>query len=170
MSDGTQLIADTKARTLSLGGLSAPCLIGKGGALPAADKREGDGATPLGTYRLGAVLIRPDRVPAPPKLALPWRWLAPSDGWADDPADPAYNRPVRHPHPFSAEHLWREDGLYDVIVTLDHNTPPVRPLGSAVFLHCTAEKPYTAGCVAVAREMLLAMLARVPVAAVLEIR
>ena len=38
---------------------------------------------------------------------MPWRWLRPDDGWSDDAADPAYNRPVRHPHPYSAEWLWR---------------------------------------------------------------
>lgn len=158
---------DTARRRLTGAGLDMPCEIGRGGAVPAADKREGDGATPLGDWRLGTVLLRPGIAP-PAGLALPWRWIARDDGWSDDPADPAYNRPVTHPHPFSAEHLWRADGAYDVIVTLSHNDPPVPGHGSAVFLHCF-EGRATAGCVAVARADLLALLARVGAEAVLRI-
>jgi len=151
---------DTAARTLTAFGNTIPCLIGKAGATDAADKREGDAMTPRGTYAVRALLVRPDRMQAP-KTALPWRWLHQSDGWSDDARDRAYNRPVRHPHPFSAEHLWRDDGLYDLIVILGHNdAPPVPGMGSAIFLHCTAEKPYTQGCVAVSRDTLLALVGR----------
>ncbi|MGE0774993.1 MAG: L,D-transpeptidase [Sphingomonadaceae bacterium] len=137
-----------------------PCLIGKSGTIAAELKREGDGATPLGRWPVKTVLLRPDRVPLPERLALPWRWLRPDDGWSDDADDPAYNRPVRHPHPFSAERLWREDGAYDVIVTLGHNdAPPVRGMGSAIILHCTADRDFTEGCVAIAREALLEIIA-----------
>lgn len=149
---------DTAARTLTAFGETIPCLIGKAGATDAADKREGDAMTPRGTYAIRALLVRPDKLAAP-KTRLPWRWLHESDGWSDGVRDPAYNRPVRHPHPFSAEHLWRSDGLYDLIVILGHNdTPPVPGMGSAIFLHCTAEKPYTQGCVAVSRKALLAVV------------
>jgi len=151
---------DTAARTLTAFGETIPCLIGKAGATNATDKREGDAKTPRGTYPVRAVLARPDKLAAP-KTALPWRWLHPGDGWSDDVRDPGYNRPVRHPHPFSAEHLWRDDGLYDLIVILGHNdTPPVPGLGSAIFLHCTAEKDFTQGCVAISREALLAIVER----------
>ena len=110
---------------------------------------------------LVALLLRPDRV-ALPASALPWRWLRPDDGWSDDSADPAYNRPVRHPHGYSAEHLWRDDGLYDVIVTLGHNdAPPLAGAGSAIFLHCASPdgKP-TEGCVALPRDVLLGLVER----------
>jgi len=91
-------------------------------------------------------------------MTLPWRWVRPDDGWSDDPADPAYNRPVRHPHGYSAERLVRDDGAYDVIVVLGHNdAPPVPGMGSAVFLHCSEGRP-TAGCVAVEKDALLAVL------------
>lgn len=143
---------------LTGGGRAVPCSLGRGGTRVAADKREGDGASPVGEWAILAVLVRPDRV-APPALALPWRWLRPDDGWSDDPADPAYNRPVRHPHPFSAERLWRDDGLYDVVVVLGHNmAPPVPGAGSAIFLHCRREGATTEGCVAVERDHLLDML------------
>ncbi|BBE33092.1 L,D-transpeptidase family protein [Sphingosinicella microcystinivorans] len=149
---------DTAARTLTAFGETIPCLIGKDGATDAADKREGDAMTPRGTYAIRALLVRPDKLAAP-NTKLPWRWLHESDGWSDDARDPAYNRPVRHPHPFSAEHLWREDGLYDLIIILGHNdTPPAPGMGSAIFLHCTAAKDFTQGCVAIPRERLSAIV------------
>ncbi|MCA3255215.1 MAG: L,D-transpeptidase family protein [Alphaproteobacteria bacterium] len=149
---------DTAAGTLSAFGRTIPCAIGKGGARPAADKREGDGATPLGVWPLRAALLRPDRVTAP-ATALPWRWIRPDDGWSDGAGDPAYNRPVRHPHAFSAERLWRDDGLYDVILVLGHNdAPPVAGMGSAIFWHCWADAKPTEGCVAIDKAELLALL------------
>ena len=164
------LVVDTAARTLTGFGATVPCLIGRSGAIAAAAKREGDGATPLGIWPIRTLLLRPDRVTAPP-MRLPWRWLRPDDGWSDDVADPAYNRPVRHPHGFGAEHLWRGDGLYDVIVTLGHNDAPVTPgAGSAIFLHCAdPEGKPTEGCVAVARASLLALVAQLDPGAVIAI-
>jgi len=152
---------DTMARTLSAFDRAMPCEIGRAGACAAEDKREGDGRTPLGTYRLRTVLFRPGRAVPPLGLRLPWRWVRERDGWSDDVADPLYNRPVVHPWPFSAERLWRADGLYDVIVTLGHNdAPPVAGLGSAIFLHCSEARP-TEGCVAVAKPELLALLGEI---------
>jgi L,D-peptidoglycan transpeptidase YkuD (ErfK/YbiS/YcfS/YnhG family) len=149
---------DTAARTLTFGTLTTACAIGRSGACAAADKREGDGCTPYGTYPLRSVLLRPDRVAAP-ATGLPWRWLRPDDGWSDAAADPAYNRPVRHPHGFSAERLWRDDGLYDVVVVFGHNdSPPVAAMGSAIFLHCWNDGAPTEGCVAIPREVLLDLL------------
>ena len=154
-----KLIADGKAGSLYADGMATKCSIGRSGLIAAADKREGDGATPIGIWPIRGVLLRPDRVAIPERLSLPWRWLRADDGWSDDIADPAYNRSVRHPHAYSAERLWRDDGLYDVIVVLGHNdTPPVPGLGSAIFLHCWRDGAVTEGCVAVARNDLLALL------------
>ncbi|OYW94359.1 MAG: hypothetical protein B7Z13_04855, partial [Caulobacterales bacterium 32-67-6] len=66
--------------------------------------------------------------------------------------------------PFSASHeiLWREDGLYDLVVVLGHNDdPPIAPLGSAIFLHL-AKPDYapTEGCIALSRADLEAVLAQ----------
>lgn len=133
------------------------CRLGRSGIL--LDKREGDGATPVGAWPLRLVLYRPDRIAAPVTF-LPVRALAPNDGWCDDPAHADYNRPVRLPHPASCETLWRDDGLYDVVVVLGHNDdPPVPGLGSAIFLHVAdpGGKP-TQGCVALARDDLLDVL------------
>jgi L,D-peptidoglycan transpeptidase YkuD (ErfK/YbiS/YcfS/YnhG family) len=136
------------------------CTVGRGGVVAAADKRERDGASPAGLWPMRRVFFRPDRGSAP-RTALASSALTPSDGWCDAPGDPAYNQAVSHPYPASAEHLWRTDGLYDLIVVLGYNDDPVVPgRGSAIFLHCASPdwRP-TAGCVALAKEDLLDVLA-----------
>jgi L,D-peptidoglycan transpeptidase YkuD (ErfK/YbiS/YcfS/YnhG family) len=125
-----------------------------------ANKREGDGATPTGTFKLRGLLYRADRLDRPQTM-LDVGVISRSSGWSDDPRDPAYNRPVPLPHDFSHERLWRDDGLYDLIVPLGYNDAPVLPgVGSAIFLH-VARPDYapTEGCVALAVADLLALLA-----------
>ncbi|WP_421789827.1 L,D-transpeptidase family protein [Hyphobacterium sp.] len=145
--------------------------LGKGGVVAEADKREGDGATPLGTYTLRRVLFRADRLDKV-ETDLPVRALRSDDGWCDAPDDAAYNRPVRLPYPASCEELTREDELYDIIVILSHNdAPPVPGLGSAIFFHCAKPGyPPTLGCVALKRSDLEAVLKIVQPGDTLEIR
>ncbi|HEY7764708.1 MAG TPA: L,D-transpeptidase family protein [Aestuariivirgaceae bacterium] len=125
------------------------CTLGRGGVR--ADKQEGDGATPAGSWPLRRVLYRPDRVP-PPETALPVEQLTESDGWCDDPRDAAYNKPVRLPYPASAEEMWRPDRLYDIVVVIGHNDDPAIPgLGSAIFMHLAdPDGKATAGCIGLA--------------------
>ena len=135
------------------------CALGRGGVAARGAKREGDGATPAGLWPLRRLLYRPDRLSAP-KTRLPVSALNPTDGWCDAPGDAAYNQPVTLPHPASAEHLWREDGVYDLIVILGYNDAPVvAGRGSAIFLHI-ARPDYspTEGCVALAEADLLTFL------------
>ncbi|ABC24429.1 L,D-transpeptidase family protein [Rhodospirillum rubrum] len=134
---------------LRVNDLVFPCRLGRAGRR--ADKVEGDGATPIGRFPLRTVFYRPDRGEAPAG-GLPVRALDPSMGWCDDPADPAYNQPVTLPYRASAETLWRDDDLYDIVVVLGHNDDPVVVgAGSAIFLHvAAADGRPTAGCVALA--------------------
>jgi L,D-peptidoglycan transpeptidase YkuD (ErfK/YbiS/YcfS/YnhG family) len=135
-----------------LGERTTVCALGPHGVVAAADKREGDGKSPLGVWPIRRVLFRPDRGSAP-ATALPLAPISPADGWCDDPADAAYNQPVALPYPASAEALWRDDEAYDLIVVLGHNDdPPVPGLGSAIFLHLAKPGfPPTQGCVAISR-------------------
>ena len=145
------------------------CALGHGGVR--ADKREGDGATPVGTFPLRRVLYRADRLDRP-LTTLPCRSIGTDDGWCDDPADPAYNRHVTLPYPASAEQLWRDDDIYDIVVVLGHNDdPPIAGLGSCIFLHIArADFSPTQGCVAVARPDLEALLERAVPGDAVEIR
>jgi len=145
---------------LAMGPREVRCALGPAGVIPASEKREGDGATPMGLWPIRRVLYRPDRG-GPPATAVPLEALDVADGWCDAPDDPAYNRPVRLPYPASAERLWREDEVYDLLVVLGHNDdPPVPGLGSAIFLHIArTDYPPTQGCVALGRDDLEGLLA-----------
>ena len=106
------------------------------------------------------LLYRPDRL-APPPTGLPTTPIGPADGWCDAPGDKNYNLPVILPYPASAEALWREDAVYDLIVPLGYNDGPIRPgQGSAIFLHLARDGYLpTEGCVALALADLSAYLA-----------
>jgi L,D-peptidoglycan transpeptidase YkuD (ErfK/YbiS/YcfS/YnhG family) len=131
----------------SLGDTGFACALGRGGIV--ADKVEGDGGTPTGSFPLRQVLFRPDRLKLV-ETRLPCRALSPDDGWCDDPADWNYNRAISLPYRASHEKMWRADHLYDIVLVIGHNDAPVLPgKGSAVFLHL-AHDDYapTDGCVA----------------------
>jgi L,D-peptidoglycan transpeptidase YkuD (ErfK/YbiS/YcfS/YnhG family) len=115
----------------------------------------------VGVWSIREVLYRPDVYPDGPRTALPTKAMARDDGWCDAPGDPAYNRPVKLPYPASAERMWRDDHVYDLVGILAHNDdPPVPGMGSAIFLHLArGGYPGTEGCVALAREDLEALLA-----------
>lgn len=132
-------------RGLRFWGRVFPCTIGRGGLSSA--KREGDGATPIGTHRLIGMLYRPDRMARPAGWALPIR---PGDLWSDDPTDEDYNMMVRAPYAPSHERLRRADPLYDLVILTDWNWPyPVKGRGSAIFIHCWRRPGTpTEGCIA----------------------
>ena len=68
--------------------------------------------------------------------------------------------------------MWREDGLYDIVVVLDHNQRPrVQGGGSAIFMHLAREDwSGTEGCVALAFQDLLDVLSLAKPDAEIEIR
>lgn len=134
---------------LRAAGLMLPCALGRSGMV--RDKREGDGATPIGTFPLRRLFVRPNRAAAP-ATGLETVALSPDMGWCDDPADPQYNRLVPLPFAASHERMWRDDAVYDYVVEIGYNDdPPAAGLGSAIFLHL-ARDDYapTEGCVAIA--------------------
>jgi L,D-peptidoglycan transpeptidase YkuD (ErfK/YbiS/YcfS/YnhG family) len=151
-----ELISPTQLR---VGEQTVSCTIGNAGVR--ADKREGDGATPAGTFALRACYYRPDRI-TPPETGLKLIALSPDDGWCDDPAHPLYNTPVKLPFAARHENLWREDHCYDLIIPLGYNDDPVVVgKGSAIFLHVMHDDGRaTEGCIALKLEDLLALLPR----------
>ncbi len=151
-------------------GGQARCALGRSGVIPAAAKREGDGATPLGLWPLRQVFWRAGRLERP-ETALPVAPLIPEAGWCDEPLSPLYNCPVLLPFDASHEKLWRENHVYDLIVVLGYNDRPILPgKGSAIFLHLAREDfSPTEGCVACALPDLLALLRAAKVGDVLEI-
>ena len=147
------------AGLLQAGALTIPCSLGRHGVT--WSKREGDGKTPAGRFRLMGGYWRADRL-RPKQGALRLRPINAHMGWCDDASDANYNRPLRLPARARHEELLRADGLYDVVLILDHNQRPrVRGHGSAIFFHLTRNgNDPTAGCVAIARAQMLRLLPR----------
>jgi len=163
-----QISASGGTSTLSIGGKTWRCAIGRGGI--SAAKREGDGVTPVGIWPLRRMFYRPDRLDPPPTI-LAARALAAEDGWCDDPDHADYNHLVRLPHDARCENLWRVDHLYDIIVVLGHNDDPVvAGAGSAIFMHLASpDDGPTEGCVALAKIDLIEVLGMIEPASCLEI-
>jgi L,D-peptidoglycan transpeptidase YkuD (ErfK/YbiS/YcfS/YnhG family) len=144
---------------LIAGRLVIPVVLGRTGIR--ANKREGDGATPQGRFRLRRLWWRADRGPRPPTL-LPTARIDRCVAWSEDPSDSRYNRPFRRSANEPGDRLWRDDRLYDLIIEIDHNTRPrIARRGSAVFLHVARpDRSPTAGCVAFAASDFRRLLAR----------
>ncbi|MDP2376888.1 L,D-transpeptidase [Reyranella sp.] len=149
--------AETSRGWATLGTRRWRCTVGEGGIRE--DKVEGDAATPAGEYPLRRVYFRNDRLVLP-KVRLPARPISERDGWCDDPRSPTYNRLVHVPNDWSHEKMWREDGLYDLVVVVGYNDdPPEGEWGSAIFLHIAREDyAPTKGCVAFTRNDLLELV------------
>ncbi len=144
---------------LAVGALTIPVALGRTGIR--ANKREGDGGTPRGDFRLVRLWWRADRHPRPRTL-LPVRRITRDVAWSEDPRDRGYNRPFRRSDGAAGDRLWRDDHLYDFIIEIDHNTRPrVAGRGSAVFIHVARPgfRP-TAGCIALALPRLRWLLGR----------
>src|SRR5580692_1690651 len=144
---------------LLAGGRAIPVVLGRSGI--AANKREGDGATPHGRFRLIRLWWRVDRGPRPRTL-LAARPIDRALAWCEDPADRRYNRPFRRSANEPGDRLWRTDRLYDLVIELSHNTRPrVAGRGSAVFVHVARpDRSGTAGCVALDARGLRRLLGR----------
>jgi L,D-peptidoglycan transpeptidase YkuD (ErfK/YbiS/YcfS/YnhG family) len=136
-----------------------PVALGRAGIK--ASKREGDGATPAGRFHPVRLWWRADRL-VRPQTSLPVRRIRPDDAWCENPADRRYNRPFRRSASEPGDRLRRNDGLYDLIVEIDHNRRPrVAGRGSAVFIHVARDGfAPTAGCVGLRRSALLEVLRR----------
>jgi L,D-peptidoglycan transpeptidase YkuD (ErfK/YbiS/YcfS/YnhG family) len=145
---------------LTAGPQTWPVALGRGGIL--TDKREGDGATPRGRFRLVRLWWNPERGPRP-ATRLPVRRIAADDAWCEDPADRRYNRPIKVAAGATGDRLRRTDHLYDLIIEIDHNARPrIARRGSAVFVHLARPGlAPTAGCVSMPKCRMHQLLGRV---------
>src|SRR5579863_7324892 len=145
---------------LMAGPHAIPVALGRGGII--ANKREGDGGTPKGTFQPRQLWWRADRSPRP-QTFLPVRPIRPEDAWCEDPASRHYNQPIKLGRETGGDRLTREDHLYDFIIEIDHNTSPrIAGRGSAVFLHLARSNfSPTAGCVSMTKAAMLQLLRRI---------
>ncbi len=143
-----------KKNHLFVKGEKLQCAIGHNGLTN--NKIEGDLSTPVGIFHFNKIYYRADRL-GHTNFIIDSFMIHKNDGWCDDKESKFYNQHIRFPFQESAEHLYRDDHIYDIICVLDYNTSPVVPgLGSAIFLHVA--KPGfegTQGCIAIEKLALL---------------
>jgi len=138
-------------------GYKLKCCVGKSGIKKA--KKEGDLATPKGTFKLGLLYYRKDRIKLP-KCKIKKKIIKKNMGWCNDSKSSRYNKEINFPYNYSAEKLYKKENTYDLILLIKYNVSPViKKRGSAIFLHI-AKKNYqpTQGCVAISKKNFLKII------------
>ena len=133
------------------------CAIGKNGITNS--KIEGDKCTPSGIYSIEKIYYREDRL-SMPKLDFQSIPINKNSGWCDDIRSTYYNKFIKFPFSYSAEFLYREDDIYNIICIISYNTNPIiKNKGSAIFLHvANIDYSGTAGCLALKQDDLIELL------------
>jgi L,D-peptidoglycan transpeptidase YkuD (ErfK/YbiS/YcfS/YnhG family) len=142
-----------------------PAETGSGHLVATAERREGDGATPVGVFTFGATIYGND--PDPGGLHYRYHRLVCGDWWDEDPYSVTYNRFVHVPCGVTpsfapgSEPLWTETRAYPYFGVIDFNVRPIRAgahaPGSGIFLHNWLDSP-TEGCIALPEPRLLSVL------------
>ena len=133
--------------------------LGKNGL--SANRREGDGTTPTGTYRIGRTMYGNE---ANPGVRFSYRRLRCGDWWDEDPSSPTYNS-FQHvacgstpPFAGASEGMWQQPRPYPFLAVVEYNMRPVVPgKGSGIFLHAQTGGP-TIGCISLRKDQLRAVL------------
>lgn len=133
--------------------------VGRNGL--SASRHEGDGTTPIGTFRIGETMYgnAPD-----PGVRFHYRRLRCGDWWDEDPRSPTYNS-FQHVRcgtspPFRAksEGMWQQPTPYPHLAVVEYNLHRVVPgRGSGIFLHAQTGGA-TNGCISLRRDRLVAVL------------
>ena len=132
------------------------CSAGKNGKT--TKKIEGDNKTPKGSYALGSLYYRKDRLPKP-LTKLKVIEIKKNFGWCDDIKSKFYNKPIKINNKIRHEKLYRKDKKYDLLIPIKYNsTKPKKNKGSAIFLHLTNNYKKTQGCIAIAKKDMLILL------------
>ena len=104
--------------TLVIDDFILKCSIGKNGIK--SKKSEGDKSTPRGTYTIGKLYYRKDRVDKP-LTKLSTRVINKKFGWCDDPNNKYYNSEIIINNKIKCEKLFRKDSAYDYIIVINYN-------------------------------------------------
>ena len=131
--------------------------IGKKGSTK--NKKEGDKKTPKGSFKIGNLYYRKDRIEKPTTL-LKCIEIKKNMGWCDDISFPKkYNKLIKIKKKINHEKLKRNDHKYDFLIPIKYNfKKPTVGLGSCIFIHLTKDYKPTAGCVALKEKDFLIML------------
>tara|TARA_B110000305_G_scaffold7206_1_gene7116 strand:- start:27 stop:518 length:492 start_codon:yes stop_codon:yes gene_type:complete len=148
-----------KKNILSFDNMSFECAVGKNGITN--NKVEGDGCTPSGIYLINQIYYRQDKVVLP-NINIPSIGISKNFGWCDDVDSDSYNKIITFPFKQSAELLYRNDNIYDILCVIDYNQNPIiKNKGSAIFLHIASpDYAVTEGCIALKSADLLELLSK----------
>lgn len=131
--------------------------IGKNGITN--DKREGDGKTPIGKYNLGVAFGMHDEIEFSNYIKI-----TKNLHWVDDINSKFYNQLVDitkvRKDWNSSEHLIEYPKQYEYAIEIKTNPKNIPGKGSAIFLHCSVERP-TAGCIAITAKYMKILLDRI---------
>ena len=133
------------------------CSFGKNGI--GIKKKEGDGITPKGIFKLTKVFYREDKVKNI-KTRINKFKIKKNMGWCDDPKSKFYNKLIKLPSKLGHEKLYRKDNIYNIVIVLNYNMDPIiKNKGSAIFIH-VAKKNYkeTQGCISLKQEELIKLI------------
>ena len=142
--------------TLKIDDFKFKCCIGKNGIKK--NKIEGDKCTPKGTFKLGTLYYRKDKVKKP-ITSLKTKIIKRNMGWCNDSKKKNYNQEIKANKNIKHEKLFRKDYKYDYLLIIEYNTKKIKPnKGSAIFIHITKNFKATAGCIALLQKDFLIMV------------
>lgn len=157
-------------------GMAVPVVVGRHGIawgrglnpsfhLPGPEKKEGDGKSPAGIFRLSSAfgLAAPDAVK---QIRMPYQQLTEGIECVDDAQSEHYNsivdrKATAKPDWNSSEKMRSVGARYRLGIVVDHNTDPREPGGgSCIFLHIWQDaKTGTTGCTAMAPAQMETLIA-----------
>ena len=141
--------------TLKIDDFKFKCCIGKNGLKK--NKIEGDKCTPKGTFKLGTLYYRKDRVKKP-ITSLKIKNIKRNMGWCNDSKNKFYNQEIKINKNMRHEKLFRKDYKYNYLLVIEYNSKKIKPnKGSAIFIHLTKKFKPTAGCIALLEKDFLIM-------------
>tara|TARA_Y100001970_G_scaffold50753_1_gene64258 strand:+ start:1012 stop:1503 length:492 start_codon:yes stop_codon:yes gene_type:complete len=132
------------------------CCVGKSGINN--NKIEGDKSTPSGTFQLGNIFYRSDRV-TKPFTKLRCIKINKNIGWCNDSLSKFYNKKIKIIKKIKHEKLFRKDYKYNYFLVIKYNyLKTISGKGSAIFIHLTKNYKPTAGCIGLKEKDLLILL------------
>jgi L,D-peptidoglycan transpeptidase YkuD (ErfK/YbiS/YcfS/YnhG family) len=135
--------------TLLIDDFKLKCCVGKNGLN--SNKKEGDSSTPKGLFYLEKLYFRKDRVGIP-RCKIAKKIIKKNMAWCDDPKHKKYNQEIKVHTRNGRENFYRNDNIYNYIISISHNQKKIPNKGSAIFIHLTNNYKPTAGCVALKRK------------------
>ena len=132
------------------------CGVGKNGI--SHHKNEGDKKTPKGTYSLGPLYYRSDRVDKF-ETKLKKIKIKKNMGWSNDVNSKFYNKLITTNKNIKHEKLYQKSTNYDLLIPIKYNMIKTKKnKGSAIFLHLTNNYKKTLGCIALKKKDMFILL------------